>query len=371
MSTPVAYLNANDAIAFASGALSKAGLPAEHASVMASCLVQADLRGVTSHGLLRLEQYLARASTGLVNLTPSIEIKKLTPVAAQVDGDNGFGFVVATTAMKEAIRIAETFGISIVIVKHSNHFGMAASYLLQAISAGMMAFVFSNAAKNMPPFGSKEALFGTSPFAAGAPSDTEIPFILDMAPSVVAKGKIRVAARTGRSIPEGWAVDQDGVPTTDPIAAIKGMVVPIGGAKGSGLAMLMDIMAGVLSGAAFGGEVGDQYRDARPQNVGHCFIVIKPDLFLGKGTTQERMDTLIRKVHSCEPATGFDKVLVPGEPEYRLTEKRLQEGIPLQVADVQMLDQIAANLDLSKLQFSPIPLQSTPYTNGDSGHHSG
>lgn len=183
---------------------------------------------------------MARVKDGLVNPTPKLEFQEKTPVAAHLDGQNAFGFVVATKAMADAVCRAETYGIGIVTVNHSNHFGMAATYVLQALEKGMISLVFTNSAKQMPPFGGVETLLGISPFAAGAPSEKEVPFILDMAPSVVAKGKIRKAARRGESIPLGWAYDKDGKPTTDAETALNGSMAPIGGPKGSGIAILMD-----------------------------------------------------------------------------------------------------------------------------------
>lgn len=177
-------------------------------------------------------------------------------MAAHLDGDNGFGFIVATKAMESAIS-AEIYGIGIVTTNHSNHFGMAATYVIQALDAGMISLVFTNSVKQMPPFGGKETLLGISPFAAGAASKDEIPYILDMAPSVVAKGKIRKAVRRGEKIPLGWAYDANGKPTEDAEATLNGSMAPIGGPKGSGIAILMNIMSGVLSGAEFGGELGD------------------------------------------------------------------------------------------------------------------
>lgn len=358
MASVTFYLDPMEATAFASSALQSVGVPVQDASIIANCLVQADLRGVSSHGLMRLQQYIARAQSGLVNTKPDIKIRDVTQMVAQLDGDNGFGFVVATEGMKQAILRAETYGISMVTVNKSNHFGMAASYVLQAISAGKMAFVFSNSSKTMAAYGSKEPLFGTSPFAVGAPSEREIPFVLDMAPSVVAKGKIRAAMVNGAPIPEGWAVDEHGRPTTDAIEAMKGMVVPIGGAKGSGLAMLMDIMAGVLSGSAFAGEVGDQYKDQRPQDVGHCFIVIKPDVLLEPGQVRARMDTLVLRLHSCVPAAGFDEVLTPGEPEYRLSAIRSVEGIPYGESAKKMMEEVANSTSTPLCTFSTTPLHS-------------
>ncbi|KAJ0268960.1 hypothetical protein COL940_012883 [Colletotrichum noveboracense] len=350
------YAKPSDAITFAKTLLVKSGLPEDDASLMAECLVQADTRGVDTHGLARLQQYIERVQSGLVNAKANIQITEKTPVAAHADGDNGFGFIVASKAMKDAIRRAETYGIGIVTAEHSNHFGMGATYVLQALDAGMISLVFTNSAKQMPPFGGKETLLGISPFAAGAPSKNEVPYILDMAPSVVAKGKIRKAARRGEKIPLGWAYDKNGKPTEDANEALNGSMAPIGGPKGSGIAILMDIMSGVLSGAAFGGEVGDQYKEARPQNVGHCFIAIKPDIFMSSEQFRARMDTLVQRVHGVTPADGFKEVLFPGEPEYRLAEERKVQGLPFADAEKKMFEDLASKYDVPGLQLSTTPL---------------
>lgn len=299
---------------------------------------------------------MTRVKDGLINPTPKLEIEEKTPVAAHLDGQNAFGFIVATKAMADAVRRAETYGIGIVTANHSNHFGMAATYVQQALEKGMISLVFTNSAKQMPPFGGVETLLGISPFAAGAPSDKEVPFILDMAPSVVAKGKIRKAARRGESIPLGWAYDKDGKPTTDADAALNGSMAPIGGPKGSGIAILMDIMSGVLGGAAFGGEVGDQYKEKRPQNVGHTFIAIKPGTFIDAATFRQRIDTLVQRVHGVKPAEGFDRVLFPGEPEYLLSVKRRREGIPFADAERKMFEQLQAEFGVDPLKLSETPL---------------
>lgn len=293
-----------------------------------------------------------RVSSVLVKAKPELKFSEKTPVAAHLDGDNGFGFIVASKAMEDAVRRAETYGIGIVTANHSNHFGMGATYVLQALEKGMISLVFTNSAKQMPPFGGKDTLLGISPFAAGAPSKNEVPYILDMAPSVVAKGKIRKAARRGEKIPLGWAYDKDGKPTEDAEEALNGSMAPIGGPKGSGIAILMDIMSGVLSGAAFGGEVGDQYKEARPQNVGHAFIAIKPDIFMSSDEFRSRMDTLVQRVHDVTPAEGFKEVLFPGEPEYRLSVQRSKEGIPFADAEKEMFDDIAKKYGVDALPTS-------------------
>ncbi|KAF2135833.1 uncharacterized protein K452DRAFT_354227 [Aplosporella prunicola CBS 121167] len=352
------YIAPSSAVAFASTLLCKAGLPREDASLMAECLAQADTRGVDTHGLARLQQYIQRLTKGLVNPTPALRLDEPTPVAAHLDGDNGFGFIVATRAMREAVDRARTYGIGFVTVCHSNHFGMAATYVLQALDQGFISLVFTNSARQMAPFGGKETLLGISPFAAGAPADREVPYILDMAPSVVAKGKIRRAARRGENIPLGWAMDKDGIPTTDAEAALNGIMAPIGGPKGSGLAILMDIMSGVLSGAAYGGEVGDQYKEAKPQNVGHSFIAIKPDVFMTSQEFRSRMDVLVQRVHAVPPAPGFDQVMFPGEPEHKLLQKRSSEGIPFADAEIKMFKSMADEFGVPLPHMSETPLNA-------------
>jgi LDH2 family malate/lactate/ureidoglycolate dehydrogenase len=325
-------------------------VPAEDAHIVSDCLVRADLRGVDSHGIIRLPGYLSRVRQGLVNPRPNIEIKRVTPVAAQADGQNGFGFVVATRAMAEAIAIARTFGVGIVSTRRSTHFGMAANYVLQAIEAGFVSLVFTNASRAMPPWGGREPLLGTSPIAAGAPGGKFVPFVLDMSPAVAARGKIRRAARRGESIPFGYALDAEGHPTTDPVAALQGVVLPVGGAKGSGLAMLMDIFGGILSGAAYAGDVGNQDKDYdRPQNVGHFFLAMRPDLFISETEYRDRMDTLVQRVHDSPKAEGFSEILLPGEPEMREEEARRKNGIPYNAKEIAILQEEAAKAGVEPL----------------------
>ncbi len=345
-----AYVAAADADAFARRLLAALRVPDDDAATIARCLVLADLRGVDTHGLMRLPVYLDRVRRGLVDPNPRLAIERKTPVVGALDGHNGFGFVTATHAMADAIATARTYGIGIVSVRQSNHFGMAASYVLQAIEAGMMSLVFSNASRAMPPWGGRDALLGTSPFAAGAPGGKLPPFVLDMAPSVAARGKIRKAERRGEKIPLGYALDAAGRPTTDPTAAMAGVVLPIGGHKGSGLAIMMDIFAGVISGAAFGGDVGDQQKVLdRPQNVGHFFLAMKPDLFVSEGDYKARMDTLFERIRAVPLAEGFDEILLPGEPEQREAERRARTGIPYAPSEVATLNAEAAKAGVAPL----------------------
>jgi LDH2 family malate/lactate/ureidoglycolate dehydrogenase len=351
------YVAAAEAEAFARRLLVAHGVPESDAAIVAGCLAGADLRGVDTHGLCRLPIYLDRLRRGLINPRPNLAPQRVTPVAAALDGENGFGFVVGHRAMAEAIAMAQAFGIGIVAARRSTHFGMAASYVQQALDAGMIALVFSNASPAMPPWGARSALLGTSPFAAGAPAGREPPFLLDMSPAVAARGKIRRAERRGERIPEGYALDAQGRPTTDPKAALGGVVLPIGSYKGSGLAMLMDIFGGVISGAAFAGDVGDQYKTMdRPQNVGHFFLAMKSDLFVTADDYRARMDTLIARVRAAPTAEGFDEVLVAGDPERREEARRRSSGIPYNPVEVAALDAEAARAGVAKLATSPHPL---------------
>jgi LDH2 family malate/lactate/ureidoglycolate dehydrogenase len=345
--------------AFARALLAKHGVPPEDAAVSAKCLVLADLRGVDTHGLVRLPGYLERIRRGLVDPKPALAPERVTPVAAALDGRNALGFVVGTRAMAEAIAMARASGIGIVSARRSTHFGMAATYVLQALAAGMASLVFTNASRAMPPWGGREALLGTSPLAAGVPGGRLAPFVLDMSPAVAARGKIRIAEKRGEKIPLGYALDADGRPTTDPTAALAGVVLPIGGPKGSGLAMLMDIFCGVLSGAAFAGDVGDQYKAFdRPQDVGHFFLAMRPDLFVPMDEVRARMDVLVERIKACPKAEGFDEILMPGEIEAREEAKRRKGGIPYAASEIAALEQEAKRAGVAMPALSPKPLDA-------------
>lgn len=324
---------------FASGVFQFHELSREHAEQTARCLVRADLRGVGTHGVARIPIYTDRLRRGLVNPRPALRLEALTPVAARLDGDNGMGFVVAARAMDEAITRARDFGIGLLLVQNSTHFGMAASYLLQAIDAGFAAFVFTNASPAMPVWGGKVPFLGTSPFAFGAPGGHTHPrVVLDMATSVAARGKIRRAMQRGESIPEGWALDASGRPTTNAKEGYDGLILPLGGPKGSGLSLMMEVLAGVMSGAAFGGEVGNQYIDFdRPQNVGHMMIALRPDLAMTVTEYRARMDDLLGRAAANPRVDPEQEILMPGEPEARLELERLEHGIPLSSDELDML----------------------------------
>jgi len=354
------YASAVAADAFARSVLAANGVPDDHAAIVANCLVHADLRGVDTHGLCRLPVYLDRLRRKLINANPKLEPKRVTPVAASLDGDNGFGFVIGLCAMEEAIAMAREYGIGVVSVKRSTHFGMAASYALPAVEAGMMAMVFSNASPAMPPWGGRGMLLGTNPFCMAAPAGKHRPIILDMSPAVAARGKIRRAERRGETIPLGYALDAHGKPTTDPKAALDGgVVLPIGEHKGSGISMFMDIFGGVISGANFGGEVGDQYKALdRAQDVGHFFLAMRPNLFVSEDDYRARIDALIERVRAVPRADGCAEILLPGEPEDRIEDERRRRGIPYAASEIAALQDEAKKAGVQPLVVSEKPFGS-------------
>lgn len=307
-----------------------AGVRERDAHLVASGLVAANLRGVDSHGVSRVPVYIERIQRGVVNPNPSVKVEKVTAAVSKVNGDNGMGFVTASHAMDEAIELAKSSGIGLVGVNHSTHFGMAALYVMQAIKSGYIGLAYTNSSPAIPVWGGRNALLGSSPFAAGVPSKENNPYVLDMAMTVIARGKIRLAAKQDKEIPEGLALDKQGAPTTNAKEAMEGVFLPFGGVKGSSLSMLMDILSGVLTGANYGGEVKSLYTDPdQPQNVGHLFIAIRPDLFVPLEQFEQRMETFVNRIKSQPRAEGFDEILIPGEPEERKAQERLRTGIPL------------------------------------------
>lgn len=343
------HVRTSDAYDFVQAVLIGNGVPKENANIIANCLVQADLRGVDTHGINRIPSYMARVREGVLDPKSTPTLHKVTPVVAQVDGHNAFGFLAAHMGMNHAIEMAKEFGVGMVSIKHSNHFGMSAWIVQQAIDAGMMSLVFTNSSPALPAWGGRSKLMGVSPIACGAPSGKERPFILDMAPSVAARGKIYKAHRRGERIPTDWALDADGNPTDDPAKALEGVMLPMGGPKGSALAIMMDVFSGVLSGSAFAGHVTNPYDPSTPADVGHFLIAIKPDLFMSLEDFKERMDYLHRRVVESDKMPGVDRIYFPGEIEQLKHEERLRTGIPYAAAEINALNAEAARVCAEKI----------------------
>lgn len=344
------YVQPSDAEAYVKGVLEGNSVPPENASIVARCLVAADCRGVDTHGVNRIPSYAARIRQGVLDPKAQPSLREITPVVAQVDGHNAFGFVPAHMGMAKAIETAKTFGIGMVSIKHSNHFGMSAWLVQQAIDAGMMSLVFTNSSPALPVWGGKERLMGVSPIACGAPAGQEKPFILDMAPSVAARGKIYKAKRRGEKIPIDWARDAEGRQTEDPAAALEGVMLPMGGPKGSALSIMMDVFSGVLSGSAFAGHVTNPYDPSKPADVGHFLIAIKPDLFMSLEDFKGRMDYLYQRCVGSEKMAGVDRIYFPGEIEQITDETRRREGIPYVEAEIKALNEEAERVGAAKIK---------------------
>jgi L-2-hydroxycarboxylate dehydrogenase (NAD+) len=355
---PDQYIAADSLREFGTVIFERLGLPGPDAAVVADCLVQANLRGLDSHGVARIPIYAKRLRLGLVNPRPDLQVKRVAPGAAQLDGDDGMGMVVGTRAMTEAMALAREAGIGVVGVRRSTHYGMAAYYVLQAVAADCIGFAFTNSSPGMPPFGGRTPILGVNPLAVGVPAGRRPAFVLDMAMSVMARGKLRLAGMHGEAIPEGLGLDAQGRPTTDGMQVFGGgSVLPFGGAKGSGLAIWMEIMGGVLTGAAFAGEMRSLYEDfSGPQRIGHVFVAMRPDLFMPMAEFKQRMDTMIERLKASETADGFDEVLMPGEPEARRAAERRRTGLPLTSRVLASLQAEAEALNLAVPELAAAPL---------------
>lgn len=306
------------------------GLPEADAEYVANVLVEADLRGVHSHGVTRVPIYTERLSRGLFNARPDIRVVQTGAAIASIDGDNGMGAVVARKAVQTATEIASTAGSAVIGVKKTNHFGIAAIYAEELVAQGLIALVTSNAPPTMAPYGGRQAFFGTNPMAFGVPTPGERTILADMATSTVARGKIILARQRGEDIPPGWALDTEGRPTTNADAALKGVVLPFGGAKGSAIALLVDVLSAVMTGAGFGTDLPDFYEDLdRPGNIGHFFMAIDPARFEAGDAFLKRIGRYIEMIADCPPAEGFGEVLLPGEVEAQKRSHHLAHGVVL------------------------------------------
>jgi ureidoglycolate dehydrogenase (NAD+) len=318
--------------------LTKAGLIEKHAEVVADVLVHADLRGVSSHGVMRTEHYVTRIQAGGMNVSPMFSIKETGPCTAIFDGDDGMGHVVMKEAMEYCITVAKEKGIGMITVMNSSHCGALSYFVEQATAENLIGVAMTQTDKAVVPFGGREPYFGTNPMAYGFPAKKHDPVILDMATSNVALGKILHARDQGISIPDDWGVDKAGNPTTDPHQVE--YLLPFGGPKGYGLGMVVDIMSGVLAGTAFGPHITKMYGDyEKKRKLGHFVLVIHPAYFTDLDRFLTNVDQMIEEIHQVKPRKGFDQVLVPGEPEQILYKKRIKEGIPISASIYEYLQE--------------------------------
>jgi LDH2 family malate/lactate/ureidoglycolate dehydrogenase len=331
MTTESIRVSAESLTGFAAALFRDAGCSDADAVTLAECLVQSDLWGIGSHGVLRLPDYLARLKSGAMNARPRIRPLRAAPGLEVLDADNGPGFIAARAAMSRAIELAGSGNIAAVGIINSNHCGAAALYARMAAGARMIGVAMSNVAPNMVAPGGSSPITGNNPIAIAIPTFGQFPFVLDISLSAVAGGKLLAAARTGERIPPGWATDRDGHPTTDPKVGFDGFLLPMGGHKGLGLSFAVDILCGLLTGGAFQHHLKSMYRyPDDPSGTGHLMLAINPLAIMDEGLLQSRFREFFETVKQS-PRWDRGENLLPGEIEHRAEIERRRDGIPLPV----------------------------------------
>ena len=320
----------------------KHGLSKDHATISSNALINAELVGAYGHGLSRLKMYCDRISKRLINPKPRIKIKKISQSISHIDANNSIGFVAADLGIKVAIRDAQKTGIGLVAIKNSGHYGLSGYYAEQAVKKNLIALIFTNAPPAVAPHGSLKSLFGTNPICFGSPSGSKIPFILDTSISMINRGKIRYAEKNNGKIPKGVALDKFGKPTNDPKKALSGVQLPIAGYRGSGLAWMVDILSGVLTGSNHAGKVKDPFVDfSGPQNVGHLFLTFKSNLF--QKNFVKRIKDNIRIIKKLPKLKGVKKILYPGESKFLRHKNNLKKNISIKKNVLIDIKELLAN----------------------------
>ena len=327
-----------------------AGLDETDAEAVADVLADANLRGVESHGVERAPIYMRRLRQGLATGTNGAAVTVDAGAVCRMDAGRALGPAVSVLALDRAVALARQHGMGLVAVGRSTHFGAAGYYARRAAAQGMIAMVASNAAASMAPHGGSEPFLGANPLAIGAPLGRHGQFVLDMSTSVAARGRVRRAHALGEPVPEGLAIDADGVPTTDPLAAMAGSMLPVGGAKGSGLALAITLLTGLLAAADFDDEIDSMYGDAeRPQNIGHLFWVVDPAVMGPPEEAEARVEEMIDRLHGVRTAPGVDGVIHPGERQDRVARERAASGIPVARIEIERLAEAASECGLESL----------------------
>tara|TARA_B100000131_G_C18068667_1_gene593601 strand:- start:497 stop:1507 length:1011 start_codon:yes stop_codon:yes gene_type:complete len=306
----------------------KYNLSKKHSQVCAQYLVKAELMNAKSHGVARLKMYCDRIKKRVINPKPKIKIQKLTSSIYHINADNSIGFVAADLGIQHVIKIAKKNGFGLVGIKKSGHYGLSSFYAEQAVKNNLIVFCFTNAPPALAPFGAKKSLFGTNPICFGAPAG-KTPFIFDASASIINRGKIRRAEKLGLKIPFGVALNKEGKVTTNARQALLGTQLPIAGFKGSGLAWMVDILSGILTGSSHSGKTKDPFEDfSGPQNVGHLFLAINPKIF-PKNNFIKEMKKSIKIVKKLPKAKGFSSILFPGERKNKIYKDNLNKDISI------------------------------------------
>jgi LDH2 family malate/lactate/ureidoglycolate dehydrogenase len=326
----------------AQSALIGAGVAAADAADIADVLIAADLFGIHTHGVQRIPQYVERVALGGVNAQPTIRAQAPAPAVRLVDGDNGIGPLVGRRALREAFAACRATGVGVAFVKGSNHFGPVMPYLFEAAQQGFAAIIASNATTTIAPWGGKATKLGNNPLGWGVPAGGHDPILFDVALSVAARAKIRAAAAVGAKIPKTWATDALGIPTDDPNEALAGFLLPIAGHKGYGLSVMVDLFAGVLSGASYLDRISSWSSHPEvPQDLGHIFIVIDTAVLFAGDELGQRIADFRARLLATPAADPKSPVRLPGQQEIQNRYRQQRDGVDIERADVEKLRELS------------------------------
>jgi LDH2 family malate/lactate/ureidoglycolate dehydrogenase len=341
------FINPSKLKTFGMSLSKKYGINDSDAEMFIDNLIDANLTGVDTHGMTRLAIYLKRIKLGLINPKPSMTFDQNFPVAAVLNADNGLGQIAGEKAINKAIEMAKTYGLGAVGVRNSQHFGALGFYCNVAAKKEVICIAFTNSEPALPPWGSYEAYFGTNPIAMGVPIKDDAPVIIDLSTSIVARGKIISASKQKAPIPEGWALDPEGNPTTDADKALIGSVLTMAGPKGYALAMMVDILSGILTGSGSGRNVHSMYKDLKnPADVGHFFICINIEAFMPKEEFYAKIKKMKEEIKSSAMRQGVNEIRIPGERKASSKKEKLKTGILLGNDVLEELKVLAAENDI-------------------------
>ncbi len=331
--------------------LEAVGLSSNDAGRVGKLMAEADARGADGHGVFRLPQYVKRIQSGGINVRPDIRVVREQAASALVDGDNAMGHLVMSRAAEIAIEKARSAGVAWVGARNSNHAGPASLYARMPLAHDMVGiYIAVGSANHLPPWGGTEMLLSTNPIAIAVPGSRRPDIVLDMATTNAAYGKVKIKAQLNEAMPEGWMIDREGKPLTDPKRANEGFLLPIGGPKGYGLALMFGLLAGTLNGAAFGREVVDFNKDSSTlTNTGHAIVAVNIASFVDVQEFKKKVDYVWEEMKSSPKLPGFDEIRLPGERSTRIYQDRIANGVPLSSELHASLDALADRLGVPRL----------------------
>ncbi len=335
----ISMVRAPELLRFVQDVLVKAGVPSSEAHIAADCLLTANLSGIDSHGVIRLAHYIRRLRNGTIKARPALKFERTAPASGIMDGDAGLGHVITYHACTRAMEMAEESGSGTVVVKNSSHFGMTGFYLKRIAKQGHAGIMMTPTDAFLIPYGGRKAFFGTNPIAVGFPTDG-IPVILDMSTTSIPFGKIALAQKEGRAIPPDWGFNRKGEPETNPTEIVG--LHPIAGAKGSGLAMIIDIFGSILTGMPWGPYINKMYLEMdQPRKLGHFIYVLDIKRLMPLEEFKQRLGQMLQELNAMPPAEGFDRVYYPGQLEGERRRQREADGIPIEPGLYQELQELS------------------------------